>query len=70
MNPSSLMNPANPGSPIWIANQVAQQNAARAAAAAGNDHPITTTETVMLAVLIVMVTLVFGYMVYMIWKES
>lgn len=32
MNPSSLINPANPGSPIWIANQVAQQNATRTAA--------------------------------------
>lgn len=32
MTPYQLINPANPGSPIWIANQVARENAAREAA--------------------------------------
>ena len=32
MTPFQLINPANPGSPIWIANQVARENATRTAA--------------------------------------
>jgi uncharacterized membrane protein len=32
MTPYQLINPANPGSPIWIANQVARENATRTAA--------------------------------------
>ena len=31
MTPYQLINPANPASPIWIANQVARENAAREA---------------------------------------
>jgi len=31
MTPFQLINPANPGSPIWIANQVARENATREA---------------------------------------
>ena len=32
MTPYQLINPANPRSPIWIANQVARENATRTAA--------------------------------------
>ena len=32
MTPFQLINPANPASPVWIANQVARENAAREAA--------------------------------------
>ncbi len=34
MTPYQLINPANPGSPIFIANQVARENAKREAATA------------------------------------
>ena len=32
MTPFQLINPANPASPVWIANQVARENATREAA--------------------------------------
>ena len=43
MTPYQLINPANPGSPIWIANQVARENATRTAAETSTAAETETT---------------------------
>ena len=43
MTPFQLINPANPGSPIWIANQVARENATRTAAETSTAAETETT---------------------------
>ena len=43
MTPYQLINPANPRSPIWIANQVARENATRTAAETSTAAETETT---------------------------
>ena len=43
MTPYQLINPANPASPIWIANQVARENASREAVETSTAAKMETT---------------------------
>ena len=81
MNPSSLMNPANPGSPIWIANQVAQQNARNATEAAATTATTASEDASagdvemacvfgFMGACCLLCTLFVSYLLYKTWKES
>lgn len=59
-NPAHWCNPANPASPIWIGNQVAQQNAVQNT----ETHPIESPETI-IVLFILFVSIAF--IAFVVW---
>lgn len=55
----------NPSSPIWIANQIALQSAAKSS---GN-HPMSTIESIIAGVLIAAVVVLIVVEIYVMWRE-